>query len=416
MLAIAHLAMAGETFTAVPLPECDARFRNTNGWTGADGIASVALDDGRTLWLFGDTWVGEIRDGRHQHAKMVNNTVAVQHGRDLVKDRLDFFWGKTTNDQPAAIFIPTDGRGFFWPGNGIQANGRLFIFALQIEKTKGNGAFDFRRVANWLLEVTNPAAPPPEWKTVQHKIPFGHTPGDEAKESAGRATPPCPPELGRRGMAESQAVAAAYGRRRRPQVAATEDGGTPRPTPNASERQVAFGSAALQHEGWVYIFGCDEDRQRGTFPRKHAIVARAPETALDDFARWQFWDGRAWQADFAKTARIFDRAADEYSVGWQPALRKFIAICTPNGMSEAIHLRHANAPSGPWSAPITVYHCPKVGEHKGIFYYAAKGHPELSATNELLITYATNIGDFWYAAAHADIYWPNCVRVRFKEE
>jgi len=355
---LANVVRAAASFTAIPLPECAARFRNTNGWTGADGIASVALEDGRTLWLFGDTWIGAIRDGRHQHATMVNNTVALEYGRDLARDRLDFFWGRATNHQPAAIFVPVDGRGFFWPASGVAVNGRLFVFAQQIERTGGTGTFAFRGVATWLLEVTNPAAPPPEWKTVQRKLPYGQ-----------------------------------FG----------------------NARHLAFGGAALRQAGWVYIFGCDEERGQG-LPQKHAVVARAPETALADFTRWQFWGRGAWQADADQITRLFNHAADEYSVSWQPTIRKFVAICTPNGMNAAIHLRLASALNGPWSEATTIYCCPKVGQHEGVFYYAAKGHPELSATNELLITYATNTGDFWYGAAHADLYWPNCIRLRINVE
>jgi len=140
----------------------------------------------------------------------------------------------------------------------------------------------------------------------------------------------------------------------------------------------------------------------------------APEAALDDFSRWQFWDGSAWQADAEQAVRMSDRAADEYSVNWIPELRKFVTICTPNGLNAEIHLRQAPSASGPWSKPTVIYRCPEFGQPKGTFCYAAKGHPEISATNELLVTYATNTGDFWFGAAHADIYVPPCIRVRIK--
>ena len=38
--------------------------RRNGGWTGGDGTRSVALPDGRILWLFGDTFLGTIRPER----------------------------------------------------------------------------------------------------------------------------------------------------------------------------------------------------------------------------------------------------------------------------------------------------------------------------------------------------------------
>ena len=60
------------------LPGFDALFDNQKGWTGADGAYSLPLSDDLILWLFGDTWLGDICDGAHVNATIVNNTVAIQ--------------------------------------------------------------------------------------------------------------------------------------------------------------------------------------------------------------------------------------------------------------------------------------------------------------------------------------------------
>src|SRR5438105_2357005 len=49
---------------AKPAPELNALFEHTDGWTGADGAYSVALSPRRILWLYSDTWVGQVRDGK----------------------------------------------------------------------------------------------------------------------------------------------------------------------------------------------------------------------------------------------------------------------------------------------------------------------------------------------------------------
>ena len=59
------------------LPEYDAPFERDSGWTGGDGVFSVGLKDDVTLWLFSDTWIGDVVDGRHSNAKMVNVIKAI---------------------------------------------------------------------------------------------------------------------------------------------------------------------------------------------------------------------------------------------------------------------------------------------------------------------------------------------------
>ena len=65
---------------AEPDAKLNAAFRPTDGWVGGDGAFSVPLSDKRVLWLFSDTWVGSVRDGKRKAARMVNNSVGVQEG------------------------------------------------------------------------------------------------------------------------------------------------------------------------------------------------------------------------------------------------------------------------------------------------------------------------------------------------
>src|SRR5262249_46344680 len=67
-------------FTAEPDDEMNALFQRREGWIGADGNYSVQLGQGRTLWLFSDTWVGKIESGKRVDAAIVNNSAAVQEG------------------------------------------------------------------------------------------------------------------------------------------------------------------------------------------------------------------------------------------------------------------------------------------------------------------------------------------------
>src|SRR5437588_10715059 len=96
--------------SAAPARDLDALFQSTDGWIGADGAYSVALSPRRTLWLFSDTWVGKVRDGRRTDATIVNNTVGVQEGSG---GRLTYTVARGRDGKPSALIVPADGRGWF---------------------------------------------------------------------------------------------------------------------------------------------------------------------------------------------------------------------------------------------------------------------------------------------------------------
>ena len=45
-----------------------------HGWTGGDGAYSVSLPAGRTLWLFGDSVLGTVREGRRDSSSTASET------------------------------------------------------------------------------------------------------------------------------------------------------------------------------------------------------------------------------------------------------------------------------------------------------------------------------------------------------
>jgi len=95
-----------------------------NGWTGGDGTLSISLPDGRTLWLFGDTFLGHVRpDGsRPLDSPLIRNCLVVQDGEKLITRH-----GGTPSD-PVAFLVPEDPDAWYWPGDGIVSENHLWIF------------------------------------------------------------------------------------------------------------------------------------------------------------------------------------------------------------------------------------------------------------------------------------------------
>lgn len=340
---------------AEPDAALTAKFRRTDGWVGGDGAFSVSLPDKRALWLFSDTWVGTVRDGKRKGVTMVNNTVGTQDGTgaDL---KLTFAVRTGASGKPAAAFVPPDGRGWFWLFAGHRAADTLHVFLPRWEKTAGGGAFAFKPVDLWLGTVEKPGPDPLTWKPRYTKVPF-----------------------------------ASFG----------------------SERKWAFGSAVLTVGAHAYVYGYEEKPAR-PFPARKLLVARVPQDKLGDFDAWRFWSNGAWVARAADaTAQISDLAV-EFSVSYLPGLERYALVYTENGLSDRIVGRFAPAPDGPWSDPVLLYTCPEMKKDKRVFTYAAKAHPHLATGNELVISYVANAHELGPVINNAELYWPTFVRVRLK--
>jgi hypothetical protein len=339
---------------AKPAQEQTALFDRTDGWIGGDGAYSVALGPRRVLWLFSDTWVGKVRDGKRTDVTMVNNTAAIQDGVGAGA-KVEFFIRTGGDGKPATLITPADGRGWFWLQAGALAHGKLHLFLAQIEKTGDPGVFGFRQIGTWLGIVANPNDPPTAWRVEQKKVPFA------------RFTP---------------------------------------------TREVCFGAAVHVDGDDLYVYGIDDD-VRPDGRRKHLLVAKVPLRSPDDFAAWRFFREGQWVADYTAATRVTDGVANEVSVTVLPgSRRRYALVYTENGMSERILARTADNPWGPWSAPTVLYHCPEMAQDKRIFSYAAKAHPALAVGDELIVSYVTCSFDFEYMTANARIYWPRFVRVK----
>ena len=341
-------------WTAESLPAYDQLFQQTNGWIGADGDFAVSLTNGLTLWLFSDTFVGAVRDGHRIPITMVHNTAAWQLGSKADDSHVEFFVRKSADGKPASLITPEDGTGWFWLFDAAMTHGKLFLFLAQIQNVDEKAVFGFQQIGTWIGVVSNPLAPPTQWKITQKKIPFA------------------------------------------------------RPGTNDSRY---FGSAVLKTNGYVYIFGTREPRGAD----KRMILGRAPEPDLDDFAAWQFRTRDGWSTNADDAADLCGNVASDYSVSWLPGLKQYVLICTENGLSKKILARTANDPWGPWSPAMTVYRCPEPEWSRTIFCYAAKAHPMLSsAPDELIVTYAANSFDFAELLEDARIYWPRFVRIKIR--
>jgi hypothetical protein len=179
--------------SASPWQEADRLFYNnpdTPQWKGADVANSVALDEERILWVFGDTLLlnpGANRCERFGNVDFfVHNSLALQQGTDPTTARIAHYWGQH-DGAPDSFFSPrTDDGSWYWMGGVTvldkQALGKqalIFLMRARSTVTVEPGSEPAGACAGLNFEMlgwdariaTITAAPPDQWQWREVTLP-----------------------------------------------------------------------------------------------------------------------------------------------------------------------------------------------------------------------------------------------------
>jgi hypothetical protein len=360
-------------FKAEPALKWTAMMERSSGWFAADGIFSIPLDgvekqlepDKKTLFIFSDTYIGEVINNVPRPGNiMVNNTTAWLDGVEPNKSAIDFNYNTDTNGKPVSYFVPDNENAlqdeYFWLGDGFinqEMGNSLYVFAYHVHKT-GPNVFDFEQTNIALLKMDDPS---------------------------------------KQGVKNYTQIAT--------------DLGFVHPT----EGRVYFGSGifvntkeanAPDPDGFVYIYGIME-RQ------KSLIVTRVRPKDIENFDQWLFWNGHDWESKKENVAQIINGISNELSVTPTEDGR-YLLTFTILGLSDKIGISVGEGPFGPFGKVNEVYTCPEYQE-KGLFTYNAKAHYHLSKPGELLVSYNTITLDFWNdIQKDATIYHPRFIWVKYE--
>jgi hypothetical protein len=143
---------------ATPNRELNAlwqRYGDDGGqWSGADGTTSISLPDGRTAWLFSDTFLGEVNDAhcRPRTAPLVRNSIVVQDGRRLTthpggKDR--------RLGLPTGILPSATPENWYWVADGTVEGDKLRVFYNRY-RSAGHGPLGFGPAGTVLATLSLP--------------------------------------------------------------------------------------------------------------------------------------------------------------------------------------------------------------------------------------------------------------------
>ena len=269
---------------------------------GQAGNYSVALGDGRTLWLLNNIWTGEIKDkGEVSLWGVIEGGMAILSATSPYSASGALSYVADENKWPLPI-CPADLKEYapvrkFWPRSGVKTASGYYAY-YSIMNDFGPGAYDYFRVGQGLAMAENPAGP---YKLLKNRGTYALW--DDIEPS--------------------------------------------------------FGSALLlDQDGWLYIYG-----RYATEPGKYAAaLARVrPENAgnPDSYLYYSAEPSSStWTGEVADVAPVMDNMPEEFSVSYNDHLKAYLAFYQ-DAETGAARLRTAQYPWGPWSAPETAFSCKK---------------------------------------------------------
>ena len=378
-------------------PTADRLFRADRHWHGADAAYSVPLSGGRTLWLFGDTFVGPSRAA----GRMVHNSIAIQDRPDPTDATLTPIFGGSAGEPTP--FFPAEPGSWLWPMAGARTAAGLVVFFMRVRSARpdlptvldawrAEGSLHFFDVFDWTAAlVRDPDLPVEQWQVQMLDTP---------------------------------------------------------PTVN----RVMPGAGAVADGDYLYAYGWRDGhelrpgrlrrrpRYRGYWKPRLAFVLRWPVdrigTGLHDP---QWWCGDGWDTDAGCAVPVIDSPATEFTVHRDPAGDGFVLVEAAGWLrgvdgipwlralrvlkrypstsrlltrlrllTVSLSVRHGVAPEGPWSPPTRVF-TPRIAAD--VIAYAGKGHPQLSGA-DLVCTYAQIATKADRTLHDESLYYPRFVRVR----
>ena len=313
---------------------CMPSFPYKNGWLGGDGGLSVPLGPSKTLWLFGDTFVGKKDQTTRSGSSMVT-TIGVSACQPDKTVDMQYYWRNMYTDHPDGFFQSHTDRYKYWQTDGFMYNNNLYVVMSKIGPKPGaspDDVFNFSYVGMTLAKVTNPnGAAPDKWEI--ELIPW------------------------------SDAI-----------DANSYDGG-------------------VTIDGkYVYIFML-KSLWKNYLVRLPLDYLESPKGRMEYYSQDQTWKPGSDSAD-AKT--LFDDQLIG-SVLYQPELKRWLMAYGPHFGGRSIYFRTASEITGPWSDRKTLYECPELTKGSPLYEddnycYCSRVHAQFFSedSSKLLVTYCCN--------------------------
>ncbi|MFE6281906.1 DUF4185 domain-containing protein [Streptomyces sp. NPDC057877] len=341
----------------------------TDDWTGGDGTHSLALPDGRVLWLFSDTYLGRVHPPPNPSGESAawRDTTAplVRNSAVVMRD------GRLTRTLPAPLFPDPAPSQWRWP------------VAARVEPRSPGSTEQVVRVLLWVRAE-------------------GQAPWIYGVPTATEVATLSLPDL------RVESVTEVLGQRLLPDPS----------------RRVLYGTTLIERDGWTYVFGGD-DGQAASRATSSAYVARVPKGRLADPAAWRYWDGGAWTRAAERAAPVLGDerrtgVGSAFSVVRRGGTYVLFTMAAGGAGLTAVTSYWACSPTGPWHGPARDFRPPLPGGGptgaEVVAAYNPQTHPELGGDGRLVLSYDVNSLHTVGASAHINgnvsLYRPRFVTLR----
>jgi hypothetical protein len=327
----------------------DNQFKNlfyadSNGITGADGVFSIRLPDGSSVFLLGDCFLGKVENGtRDINTNMLRNAFIII---DKDKTKVKALYKGTSND-PSTFMIPENEIGdltyrWYWPGHGFVKSDTIYVFALSL--------------------YNEPSAAIKSGKTEEEQ--------DEVDKLAENMF----------AFRISHIDLLSF------RLSDFEHLETHKLDINYPANQIDFGNCVMVDDGYVYIYGTKN------FPGNAKIhVARVPLNNRTFYNNWEYSAGTTWDKDIEKSVPI----DVDISVSEQFSIFKYsdkYILLTQERAGADIYTYVSDFPNKDFHSKKIIFHTTESESDstKKIFTYNALAHVQYVENDQLLVSYCVN--------------------------
>jgi hypothetical protein len=320
---------------------CLPVFPDKDGWYGGDGAYSIALDEERTLWLFGDTFVSSDQ-GRKDRIGMnvvMGTTMAISTCGETGQFKIKYYLKKKNGK-----FISSFGeKEWLWPQDPFIVNQVLYVPLLVVKAMLDlSEPLNFKIVRHKIARIKNyTQADPNQWIVDYIDLKEAIPPGIEA-----------------------------------------------------------FATTSVVFQNHVYFYPLYTSVKKKVKISGNLLV-RIPIDKIDDMADAMEYLNKSgkWEKGLAPTKAmiVLPAGVSELSVRYHADYNKWIAVYMSSIITgNQLLYQTADKPEGPWSKPIALvktvpevdHQSPRYDKHN--FCYAGKEHIEFASSRNLVVTYVCN--------------------------
>jgi len=146
---------------------CTPNFPLKDGWLGGDAIYSVPISKIKSVWFFGDSFVGKNNLTDRNKSNFIANSVAVSTCNNNLWN-IKYYWKK--NNFPgtdSAMFNPKirkqEREYKYWPKDGFFHNNKLYVLFDRIGYRPELGIMGFESIGTVMITIENPDQYPTKW-------------------------------------------------------------------------------------------------------------------------------------------------------------------------------------------------------------------------------------------------------------